>query len=710
MKPIALLPVTLLAVGIALAVHAADAPLRPTDLTTRTLHADAGRAYTSPSKAAPADVVAGYLRAQGRSEATIKSLRVRGQGVQARKGIRFLRLGQEVGGLAVYDTYAKAAIDPRGQLVSLVENLVPAPAKLTPATIDEVAALNAAIRALNIPTQATRVLQRNGATTRFARGDVFVENPLVTRVAVPMSDGSMQIGFLVQTWRTSGNRLAETLVGGDGRVVETVPRTNTDNYNVFVVDPEKSAQAIVSGAGNNWLFAGPHTAQDIAGNNVHAYLDAVNDGMPDGGGTAVANGDFLSAFDPAVEPSTDTNRNVAVQNLFYLNNVIHDRLYAAGFDEVAGNFQENNGGLGGRGSDSVNAEAQDGGGTDNANFATPRDGQNPRMQMYLWSGLSPHSLTTQPGGASYESGVAEFGLQQFDLNASLAAAVPNYACSPLTNGAAVSGKIVVVDRSLADDPNGCTFVVKAQNVQAAGGIGMIVANREAGTLNMAGEGATLPPSLLVSQADGAAIKQLIAGGAATAAMFRGAPDVMRDGDLDSDIVWHEYGHGLTWRMIGRMDGPMSGAIGEGMSDVLSVIVNNDDAVGEYSVTNTDGIRSQRYANYTRTYADVTGSEVHFDGEVYGAIGWRVWKNLQGIGDGADDALAVLVDGMNYTPAHPKFEDMRDGILAGLAGDLARQCLVWEAFAHYGVGVGAKGAVRGSKVIVTGSTALPAQCQ
>lgn len=710
MKPITLLPVTLLALGIALAVHAADAPLRPTDLTTRTLHAAAGRAYTSPSKAAPVDVVAGYLRTHGRSDATVKSLRVRGQGVQARKGVRFLRLGQEVGGLAVYDTYAKAAIDSNGQLVSLVENLVPAPSKLTPASIDEVAALNAAIRALNIPTQATRVLLRSGATTRFARGDVFVESPLVTRVAVPMNDGSMRIGFLVQTWRTSGNRLEETLVGGDGRVIETVARTNTDNYNVFAVDPEKSPQAIVSGAGNNWLFAGPHTAQDIAGNNVHAYLDAVNDGAPDGGGTPVANGDFLSAFDPAVEPSTDTNRNVAVQNLFYLNNVIHDRLYAAGFDEVAGNFQENNGGLGGRGSDSVNAEAQDGGGTDNANFATPRDGQNPRMQMYLWSGLSPHSLTTQPGGASYESGVAEFGPQQFDLNAGLAAAAPNYACSALTNGADVSGKIVVVDRSLADDPNGCTFVVKAQNVQAAGGIGMIVANREAGTLNMAGTGATLPPSLLVSQADGAAIKQLIAGGAATAAMFRGAPDVMRDGDLDSDIVWHEYGHGLTWRMIGRMDGPMSGVIGEGMSDVLSVIVNNDDAVGEYSVTNTDGIRSQRYANYTRTYADVTGSEVHFDGEVYGAIGWRVWKNLQGIGDSADDVLAVLVDGMNYTPAHPKFEDMRDGILAGLAGDQARQCLVWEAFAHYGVGVGAKGAVRGSKVSVTESMAVPAQCQ
>ena len=78
---------------------------------------------------------------------------------------------------------------------------------------------------------------------------------------------------------------------------------------------------------------------------------------------------------------------------------------------------------------------------------------------------------------------------------------------------------------------------------------------------------------------------------------------MRDGDVDSDIVWHEYGHGLTWRMIGRMDGPMAGAIGEGMSDVLSLIANEDDRVGEYSVGDGLGIRRYAYDNYppaTRT--------------------------------------------------------------------------------------------------------------
>ncbi|MGH2684919.1 MAG: M36 family metallopeptidase, partial [Actinomycetota bacterium] len=56
-----------------------------------------------------------------------------------------------------------------------------------------------------------------------------------------------------------------------------------------------------------------------------------------------------------------------------------------GFTEAAGNFQVNNYGRGGEGNDSVRAEAQDGSGTNNANFATPADGSRPRMQMYMWT-------------------------------------------------------------------------------------------------------------------------------------------------------------------------------------------------------------------------------------------------------------------------------------------------------------------------------------
>ena len=46
-------------------------------------------------------------------------------------------------------------------------------------------------------------------------------------------------------------------------------------------------------------------------------------------------------------------------------------------------------GRGGLGNDAVQADAQDGVGTDNANFSTPSDGSPGRMQMYLFSGPTP---------------------------------------------------------------------------------------------------------------------------------------------------------------------------------------------------------------------------------------------------------------------------------------------------------------------------------
>ena len=35
------------------------------------------------------------------------------------------------------------------------------------------------------------------------------------------------------------------------------------------------------------------------------------------------------------------------------------------------------------------ANAQDGAGFNNANFATPRDGERPRCRMYLWNAFTP---------------------------------------------------------------------------------------------------------------------------------------------------------------------------------------------------------------------------------------------------------------------------------------------------------------------------------
>ena len=74
-------------------------------------------------------------------------------------------------------------------------------------------------------------------------------------------------------------------------------------------------------------------------------------------------------------------------------------------------------------------------------------------------------------------------------------------------------------------------------------------------------------------------------------------------------------------------------------------------------------------------------------------------------------LGYLVDGMNFTPAGPSFEEMRDGILQSVANSgSGRDCLIWDAFAHYGVGVGAIGKVKGNIVVVDESFALPPECQ
>src|SRR4030095_16312185 len=118
--------------------------------------------------------------------------------------------------------------------------------------------------------------------------------------------------------------------------------------------------------------------------------------------------------------------------------------------------------------------------------------------------------------------------------------------------------------------------------------------------------------------DGAAIKAM--SGVNATERAHPNPPLQVDAALDTDVVFHEYGHGLSWRMIGKMSGPMSGAIGEGNSDAFAVILNGDDVVGEYSFNDPLGLRSAPYTNYPRTYGDVTGSEVHLDGEVYGAIG------------------------------------------------------------------------------------------
>lgn len=470
------------------------------------------------------------------------------------------------------------------------------------------------------------------------------------------------------------------------------------------------------------------------GNNVHAYEDqAGNNGIgfsPDGG--AALNFDYSLDFSNDITTDgASENRSSSITNLFYWNNIVHDVLYQYGFDEVSGNFQQNNYGNGGNGGDYVLAEAQDGSGLNNANFATPLDGGNPRMQMFLWNGggASTTFEVNSPGSVAgiYGSQGANFGATNFNVTGNLViaedgSANPSEGCNAFTNAAAINGNIAVIDRG------NCQFGIKCLNAQNAGAVAVIVCNNGAGTIAMGpgADGASVNiPCLMITQGDCATIRAQIPTVNVT---LTGAPAPSQlDGDFDNGIIAHEYGHGVSSRLTG---GPNSSCLGgneqqgEGWSDYIGLMLTTDFAsadkntsrgIGTYAAgqpTTGNGIRTFPYsydlAINPHTYNDIaTESVPHGVGSVWCAILWDLtWDLIEAEGTGTNDiyfgstnanrgggqniAFRLVMDGMKLQGCSPTFISSRDAILAAdeanYGGDY--KCIIWEAFARRGVGFSA----------------------
>lgn len=150
--------------------------------------------------------------------------------------------------------------------------------------------------------------------------------------------------------------------------------TDTRTEQSFDGDPTASPLGWVTTPGNKTIGNNAVAATDLNADNTVG----TNETQP----TAVNNA-FDFPFDPTVDASNF--KPAAVANAFFLVNDYHDRTYKLGFTEAAGNFQTNNNGKGGVANDPVNVDAQDGSGTNNANFSTPPDGSRPRMQMFLFN-------------------------------------------------------------------------------------------------------------------------------------------------------------------------------------------------------------------------------------------------------------------------------------------------------------------------------------
>ncbi len=228
---------------------------------------------------------------------------------------------------------------------------------------------------------------------------------------LPMDEQNVRLGWDVTTFSLAQNEMFRMVV--DAESGEVLYRTSLTadisdaTYRVFTgdspspfspghdnissVQPAEVARQLVTlqaldttASPEGWI---PDGGTQTLGNNVDAHTDTDANNSPDLPRPTSSSRVFDFTADLTQAPST--YKDASVTNLFYWSNIFHDKMYQLGFTESAGNFQTNNFGRGGLGNDPVQADAQDGSGTDNANFSTPPDGSPGRMQMYLWTGPTP---------------------------------------------------------------------------------------------------------------------------------------------------------------------------------------------------------------------------------------------------------------------------------------------------------------------------------
>ncbi|QRV97451.1 extracellular metalloproteinase MEP [Ceratobasidium sp. AG-Ba] len=158
-------------------------------------------------------------------------------------------------------------------------------------------------------------------------------------------------------------------------VVPFVKQDVTQQYTT-VTDPADTVSSP-----NGW-----HTTTTTAGNNVVSYKGTTT-GVTS---QSSATNNYEYVLNQSASPSTSPNVDAARVNAFYVGNSIHDVTYRYGFDEASYNFQLSNGSKGGKENDRVQISVQDSSGTNNANFATPPDGQSGQMRMFTWTYTSPN--------------------------------------------------------------------------------------------------------------------------------------------------------------------------------------------------------------------------------------------------------------------------------------------------------------------------------
>jgi extracellular elastinolytic metalloproteinase len=190
---------------------------------------------------------------------------------------------------------------------------------------------------------------------------------------------------------------------------------------------------------------------------------------------------------------------------------------------------------------------------------------------------------------------------------------------------------------------------------------------------------------------------------------------------ESDIIYHEYTHGLSNRLVidangnSGLTGGQANAMGEAWSDWYAfdylvdqglapdTAADGEVLVGDYVSHGAHLVRFQpldcpvgspaaacaggedtgtggfTYGDYGHVFR---GPEVHADGEIWGETLWDLRNVL-----GSTVTESIVTRGMELSPVGPSFLDMRNSILQAdlVAYGGSHQDAIWQVFAARGMG-------------------------
>ena len=374
---------------------------------------------------------------------------------------------------------------------------------------------------------------------------------------------------------------------------------------------------------------------------------------PDGGPSLHFDFPFNAAWEP------EQYIDAAVVNSFYWVNYMHDFSYRFGFDEASGNFQLNNYGRGGVGTDNIHIETQSGANTgkqNNAFYSHGLEGDNGSIAMHLFRGTTRYLTVDQPvsiagtfktnlaspgwGPGAYLNGQVISG-ELIRVHDGIENPFSSDACEEILNAQALAGKIAFIDRG------GCEFGWKALQAQQAGAIAIVICSFDDDdyTMNPGTYGSQINiPIVMIGTSDCQTISKFEDEG-----LFVTLKEPDLEGpaalasDLDNSVISHEYGHGISSRLVG---GPSANCLGnlekmdEGWSDFFALAVTakpgdhgeTKRGFGTYAYSDTpEGRGFRRYPYSTDmdvmplTYGDVApNQERHNIGEMWAATLWDMY--------------------------------------------------------------------------------------